>query len=174
MFFTLRLTTGLKLVLAAWTIAEVIAFALVAEWIGVPEALLLAFLTSLFGWTLLKKAGASAMTKLRAAVDGRRVVDGDRRDVMDDTLASFGALALMMPGFLSDAVGLALAIPAARDRITVWVGRRGGFAGLRPGGKRPQHGPSTIDLDPQDWQRQDRERQSFQRNDPAQEPLSRS
>lgn len=163
MFFTLRLTTGLKLLLAAWTIAEVIAFALVADWIGLPEALLLAFLTSLLGWTLLKKAGASAMTKLRAAMDGRRVTEGNQRDVMDDTLASFGAIALMMPGFLSDVVGLALAVPAARDRLAVWIGRRGGLAGLRPGGKRPQHGPATIDLEPQDWQH----------TEPNQRPLSR-
>ena len=147
----MRLSTRIKTALALWIVGEAIVFVLVTQLIGFPEALLLAFITSLFGWTLLKRAGASAMIKLRASLDGR-VVATDSPRFLDETLASFGALALLMPGFLSDLVGLVLAVPAARDRVARWIGK-GKLAGLRPGRPRAERGPSTIDLDPQDWER---------------------
>ena len=147
----MRLSTRIKVALTLWFAGEAIVFVLVTQLIGFPEALLLAFITSLFGWTLLKRAGASAMIKLRASLDGR-VAATDSPRFLDDTLATFGALALLMPGFLSDLVGLVLAVPAARDRVSLWIGK-GGLAGLRTDRPRADRGPSTIDLDPQDWER---------------------
>lgn len=148
----MHLSQRIKLALLLWCLAEVLVFALVVQLIGFPEALLAAFITSLFGWTLLKRAGASAMVKLRATLDGR-VAGPDANRFLDETLVTFGAVALLMPGFLSDLVGLALAVPAARDRLSRWIGG-GGLAGLTPGSKgAPRTGPSTIDLDPQDWER---------------------
>lgn len=149
------MSTRIKLALALWTVAEVIVFILVTRLIGVPEALLLAFLTSLFGWTLLKRAGASAMLKLRATLDGRVGGAGSQR-FLDETLTTIGAVALLLPGFLSDLVGLALALPAARDRLSHWVAHKG-LAGSRPGGHRTT-GPATIDLDPDDWEQTDASR----------------
>jgi UPF0716 protein FxsA len=150
------LSTRIKVALALWFAAEAIVFALIARLIGFPEALLLAFVTSLFGWTLLKRAGASAIVKLRASLDGR-VARADSQRFLDDTLATVGALALLMPGFLSDLAGLILAVPAARDRVSQWIGTRG-IAGVRPGRAHAERGPSTIDLDPHDWDRSDRPR----------------
>lgn len=123
-----------------------------AELVGYPEALLIAFITSLFGWTLLKRVGAAAAVKLRAFVNGRRVVEGEPHRFADETLASLGALALLLPGFLSDAVGLVLAVPAARNRLAGWLGSstRPPFQQSgRDGENRPA--PPTIDLEPGEW-----------------------
>lgn len=144
------LSTRIKLALALWFLAEVLAFSLVAHWIGVPRAILVGVITSLLGLSLLRRAGTSALMKLHASLDGRVVVERDASHFLDETLATVGALALLLPGFLSDAVGLALAVPALRDRVAGWIGRDG----LRTG-RSARQGPSTIDLEPDEWRQTD-------------------
>lgn len=148
----IRLSTRIKLAVALWLAAEALAFYLVAELVGYPEALLIAFVTSLFGWTLLKRVGAAAAVKLRAFVNGRRLVEGESHRFADETLASLGALALLLPGFLSDAVGLVLAVPAARHRLAGWLGA-GTRSPLGPPGRdgHKSPAPQTIDLEPGEW-----------------------
>lgn len=155
------LSTRIKLVLALWFVGEALVFVLVAQLTGYPLAFLLGIATSFVGAGLLKRAGASAMLKFRAALDGRRVDDAPPGRVLDDTLATLGALALILPGFLSDLIGAVLATPAFRVRVTGWIDRRG-LGRFRPGG-RGRRGPSTIDLSPEEWRSRD----------PASRPISK-
>jgi UPF0716 protein FxsA len=148
----IKLSTRIKLALAVWCVCEMIAFSLVVHWIGVTDAILLGVITSLLGFSMLRRAGASALMKLRTRMETRQPASGPR--LLDETLATVGAAALLLPGFLSDIVGLALAVPALRDAITAWIGR-GGLGGMRAGGRRPQHGPPTIDLSPEEWHKAD-------------------
>ncbi len=140
------LSTRIKFAIALWIILEALLFALVVRLVGFGGAILLGLLTSLIGLSTLKRAGASAMAKMRDAWRGR---EGGAVGVRDETLATLGALALLAPGFLSDGIGLILITPALRDvvaqRVATFIATRGG----RP---RAQHGPSIIDLDPKDWQ----------------------
>ena len=147
------LTTRIKLALAIWIVCEVVAFSLVAHWIGVPRAILVGVITSLLGLSLLRRAGTSALMKLRAGLDGRASPERAAGHFLDETLATVGALALLLPGFLSDLVGLALAAPALRDKVAGWIGR-GGLTHLRTG-RRAQHGPASIDLEPDEWRQAD-------------------
>lgn len=147
------LSTPVKIALSAWLIAEALVFVLVVGAIGFPAAVLVGVLTSLVGWTLLKRAGSSAMIKLRAALDGRRTVDGAPQHFVDETLATVGAIALLVPGFLSDVVGLALAVPAIRDRTAGWLDRRGGLARWQATDGERRSGPAEIDLEPDQWRR---------------------
>ena len=139
------LSTRIKFAIALWMILEALLFALVVKLVGVGGAILLGLLTSLIGVSTLKRAGASVMAKMRHAWRGRQ---GGAVGVRDESLATLGALALLLPGFLSDVVGLVLITPALRDvvarRVATFLGTRGG----RP---PAQHGPSVIDLDPKDW-----------------------
>ena len=93
----------LKLVLAAWLVGETIAFLVIVHLIGYAGAVLAGLLTSVLGFSMLKRAGASAMAKLRAGL-GRSGRPGG--PLLDDTLATIGAIAMLLPGFLSDIVGL--------------------------------------------------------------------
>ena len=153
---TLRLSSQIKVVLALWCLGELIAFAVVAKVVGVAGAILIGLATSLVGFSLLKRAGASAMLKLRAALEGRgpSLSEDAASEVLDGTLAAAGALALILPGFLSDIVGLTLVLPALRGQLARWIGR-GGLAGLRPGGRKAHRGPAAIDLDPEEWRSSD-------------------
>lgn len=143
-------------------LAEVLAFVAVVDWIGFGPALLLGFGATLLGVARLRRVGMSALSRLRDVAEGR----ASREDAfIDGALSALGAILLVLPGFLTDAVGLALLAPSGRD----WVRRRIGVAGAlrfagrpeamrRPEGSRRSDGPATIDLDAGDWSPLDRAR----------------
>lgn len=142
------LSTRIKFALVLWFALEALLFVLIVKLVGVGGAIVLGLLSSLLGLSTLRRAGASAMAKMRQAVSGR----GRGVAMQDETLATFGAFALLLPGFLSDIVGLVLIVPSLR--VLVWRGMlAGGFVSVARSSARPAapHGPTTIDLDPQDW-----------------------
>lgn len=155
---TIRISTRIKVAIALWCILEMIVFSMVVRWIGVADAILLGLMSSVLGFSMLRRAGASALAKLRSRMETRQPAVG--RHFRDETLATIGAVALLLPGFLSDIVGLALAIPALRDRVAAWMGRGGPGASWT--GPSPQHGPTTIDLSPDEWHK----------SEPAPRPIS--
>ncbi len=60
-----------------------------------------------------------------ASSGGARGLALARADSGDGLLRSLGALALFLPGLLTDALGLALCLPPVRRRILLALGRRG-------------------------------------------------
>jgi UPF0716 protein FxsA len=69
-----------------------------------------------------------------------------REAVLDGTLAGLGAVLLILPGFVSDFVGLALAAPSVR----FWVTER-----LKLGKFGRPAAPKVIELVPREWSRHD-------------------
>ncbi len=148
---TIRVSTRVKLALGLWCVCEMIAFAFVVRWIGVADAILLGMVSSILGFSMLRRAGAAALAKLRTRMEARGA--GAAPHLIDETLVTLGAVALLLPGFLSDMVGLALAIPMLRQTIgarIVGIGR-----GARWSASPARHGPATIDLAPDEWQKSD-------------------
>lgn len=143
------LSTRLKLLVTIWIVAEVLVYIGVAELIGLGWSLLAGLASTLLGAWLLKRTGAAAMLRLRGALQGRH--DGRPDDVLDSTMAAFAAAALILPGFLSDAIGATLAIPAVRTRAARLV--RGSRVGIRVKEGGGRSGPRTIDLDQDEWAR---------------------
>jgi UPF0716 protein FxsA len=98
---------------------EVMLLAFVAHRLGLVTTVLLVLLTSLLGTWLLRREGSRAWRALRlAASDGRPVGP----QASDGTVGVLSALLLVVPGFLTDLVGLALRVPPLR---------RGAGAGVR-------------------------------------------
>ena len=143
------LSSRLRLLATIWAVAEGLVLIGVAHLIGRGWALLAGLATTLLGASLLKRAGAAAILQVRSALGGRH--DGQPGDALDGTLAAVAAAALILPGFLSDAVGLALAIPAVRHRVARWI--RDGGLGVRFEASRARSGPQVIDLDRGEWSR---------------------
>ena len=131
--------------LALWLGAELAAFAAVVHLIGFAGAILACILTSLAGLSTLRRVGLSAILRLRQAVAGRTSEQSrlSREAVLDGTLAGLGGALLILPGFVSDLVGLALAAPSVR----LWVTER-----LKLG--RPA-APRATELAPWEWSRHD-------------------
>ena len=135
----------LTIVLVVWLAGEVLAFVFVASRVGLGGAILIGIATTLIGLMTLRRIGTSAIASLRQAVAG---VEPKPGAMLDGSLAALGATLLILPGFLSDLVGLALAAPSIRQ----WLARRFGAVALPGQPPRPRTGPSTIDLGPADWQ----------------------
>jgi UPF0716 protein FxsA len=134
--------------LSLWLGAEFAAFAAVVHLIGFAGAILACILTTLAGLSTLRRVGLSAILRLRRAV-ARRASDQSglsREAVLDGTLAGLGALLLILPGFVSDVVGLALAAPSVRFWVTERL-KRGRLADGRPAA------PRAIELAPREWSR---------------------
>jgi UPF0716 protein FxsA len=146
-----RLPVLFVLYLSLWLAAELAAFAAVVHWIGFAGAIVACVLTSLAGLATLRRVGLSAALRLRKvmAAKGKDNSILSREAVLDGTLAGAGAVLLILPGFVSDLLGLALAAPSFRfwaaDRLKL------GKTGKRRNG--PRTGPALIELTPREWSR---------------------
>ncbi len=134
-------------VLALWVVCELVAFSLVVQAIGLGGALLLGVVTSVIGGSLLKRVGTSALNTLRRQAAANGGVGLQAGLGLDGTLEAIGALLLLLPGFLTDAIGLVLALAVPR----AWIARLVQRSPLPTGQTTPRHGPTTIDLAPEDW-----------------------
>jgi UPF0716 protein FxsA len=147
----MRLASRLPLLVVAWFFAEVVAFGLIARAVGFGGALFLCLLTSLAGVAMLRRIGVSTAWRLQRALATRSPAEtGLSRDAMiDGGLAAIGSILLIMPGFVSDFCGLALAAPSVRG----WLGDKIRKSPLNRGAEGRGSGPAVIELDPQEWTR---------------------
>jgi UPF0716 protein FxsA len=126
--------------LGLWLFAEVFLFTLFADAIGLAGAILVTLLTSFIGAVLLRRQGHAARDALKAMIAGGASIRPAPEALQNGVSTALGAVLLILPGFLSDCVGLALIVPALRR-----VGRP------PPAPKKPD----VLDLSPQDWRRID-------------------
>jgi UPF0716 protein FxsA len=123
-----------------WLLAELSVFGVVVDAIGLPGAILLTLAFSIIGLALLRRLGSEAQGLFRTVLENPgHALRISPLSLRSGALAALGATLLVIPGFLSDCVGLALLLPAWRHHE------------LAP---KPQE-PNVIDLTPQDWHRID-------------------
>ena len=99
------------LLLILWPVAELFVAIKVAEAIGV----LLTVILLLAGWPvgmwLTKARGRAAWQRLSAAVNQSHPSRPPGVEVIDGALALVGGILLIVPGFITDAIGLLLLAP---------------------------------------------------------------
>ncbi|RME74385.1 MAG: FxsA family protein [Planctomycetota bacterium] len=107
-----------------WVVAEVAAIVVVGQQIGVLATVALFFGTSLLGLLLLRLEGIVLLWQLLRWVDEtqqRGEIEPPPLDAIAGSLPRlFGGLLLVLPGFVSDALGLVLLLPPGRW----WLSRR--------------------------------------------------
>ena len=125
-------------------LAEIIMFTAVAAEIGFRDAFLIQLACSLFGIAVIRSAGRMRLDHLR----GRFGADTIRTVRFDDAdlLRLLAGVLLVLPGFLTDVLGVLQLIPATR---------RGLGAILERASATRNDGSATIDLDPSEWRRQE-------------------
>lgn len=144
-------------------LAEIAAFIFVGREVGVGMTLLLVLGSAIAGAVLLRIQGFGVLRKIQQASQtgtdpGRQLVHG--------VMIVIAAFLLIIPGFISDIIGLLLFIPAVRDigwsliksRLTiVTTGGMGGFSrGPAPDRDPRRHSdPQVIDLDEDEFSRTD-------------------
>jgi UPF0716 protein FxsA len=99
------------LLLILWPIAELFVVIKVADAIGVLDTIVLLILGWPLGVWAIKAEGAAVGRRLAAALTAGRT---PAREVLDGVLVLFGGLFLIIPGFITDAVGLVLLLPPTR------------------------------------------------------------
>jgi len=158
----------LPVVLLAWPLAEIAGFVLVGRAIGLWGTLGLVLGTGLLGALMIRGQG---MTMLRRLSTEGREGRMPAAELVSGAMVVVAGILLMLPGFLTDIIGLALLVPFIRKLIWSAIGSRvvvlnsgdrrspGGFrAGPGPGpGPEPVHpagsGP-VVDLDDDDYRRE--------------------
>src|ERR1700687_1943377 len=129
--------------LLALPLAEFVAFLLVAGFLGFATALALLILVSLAGLLILRQAGGSAVTRLRAATGNAKIasvaLDGS------GTATALGGILLVIPGFITGLLGVLVILPVSRGWLLSaarrWFTR-----------SRSQTGAQVVELAPDEWE----------------------
>jgi UPF0716 protein FxsA len=141
------------LLLVLWPVLEIAVFLQVLSWIGVLNTLAVMVAISICGAWLVKRQGIGTLARMRSELDDGRIPTGPMTD--GGLLAAAGFL-LLLPGFVSDVVGLALLVPPVRGVVRRALGRR--FT-VRTARVRRGRRPDYLDVD-------ESRRRSDQRPDP--------
>jgi UPF0716 protein FxsA len=139
----MKLARWLLTALMLLPLMELAVFVAVAAAIGFGPAFGLILLGSIAGMMLLRHAGGSHIARLRVAVAG-----GNFSALQADAAGGFILLAgvlLLIPGFITDVIGLGLLVPPLRRAVFA-------LAGLRPGAA-PRTADGVVDLEPEQWHR---------------------
>jgi UPF0716 protein FxsA len=146
------------LFLIGMPVLEVFVFIEVGLAIGWLWAVVLLVGTSVLGVQLLRIQGRAAIERVSVAVSERRAPGAA---ALDGALGFLGGLLLVVPGFISDALGALLLLPPTRGLARSWISRH--YAGrvmsfvaatgrFRSGADmRPADVESTAIDDDQDW-----------------------
>jgi UPF0716 protein FxsA len=101
----------LLLLAVLWPVAEVLVAIQVAHLIGVVPTVVLVIAGWPLGTWALRRQGAAAWRRLGLALAERRT---PAREVVDGALVLVGAVLLMVPGLITDVLGLLLLLPPTR------------------------------------------------------------
>lgn len=126
-----------------WLLAELFVAVKVADAIGVLGMILLLIVSWPLGAWALRSQGGAAWRRLRTAASTGR---SPGHEALDGVLVLIGGLLLIVPGFLSDLVGIFVLLPPTRSLVRRGLARHlhGRFAVSTAGFGSP---PRPADVD---------------------------
>ena len=129
---------------------EIAVFVAVAIKLGVLATLALMILTSLAGMVVIRGAGRSDVQHMRNVL-GERTISRVELDG-NGVLTVVGGFLLVLPGFITDVLGLLLLLPPTQNAIRAALRRAIGR--FEPQSDRPD----VVGLPPDQWRRVPEER----------------
>ncbi|MGH4010605.1 MAG: FxsA family protein [Pseudonocardiaceae bacterium] len=102
------------LILLVATIVELAVLIAVGKAIGVLPTIGLLILASVVGAVLLRREGLRTLVAFREAVSTRRP---PHRELLDGMLIATAGVLIVLPGFVSDVLGLLLLLPPIRALV---------------------------------------------------------
>ena len=145
----------IPLFLLALPFLEIAGFVVVGQQIGLFYTLALVVAAGVLGAVLLRVQGFGVMTRVRRELDA----GGDpSRELAHGAMILLAGVLLLIPGFITDIIGLLLFLPPVRDaawrflrsRVSVSTRGFGGFTASGTGPSRRREG-KTIDLDADEY-----------------------
>lgn len=107
--------------LIAWPLVEITLFVTLGAWLGLWLTLAVVVGTAFAGVAILRSRGSRAGADLRAAMDARR---SPGSVVAGEVLTAMAAVFLILPGFLTDTLGVLLLLPPVRRLIVARIAER--------------------------------------------------
>ena len=120
-----------------WPLAEIALFVTLGGAIGLVWTLLVIAGSAMLGIWLLRSRGVRSAAEMRRGLHVVR--GGGLGQLAGDVLVMLAAVLLILPGFLTDALGLLLLLPPVRALVILWAARRVGD-GIRAHAARAQLG----------------------------------
>jgi len=111
----------LLLILLLLPIAEIAMFIEVGDWIGAWPTVGLVVLSAVLGSVLVRRQGLTAMKRAQEAAERGEFPVGA---VFEGFCIVVAGVLLIIPGFLSDIVGLLLFVPPVRNALGRWLFER--------------------------------------------------
>lgn len=127
-------------------LAEIALFIEIGGAIGVPATLGLTLLGRIVGAMLLRFQGMATLARVRADMEAGRM---PARPLADGAMSAAAALLIIVPGFLTDAIGILFFVPPVRAALWRYLGRQI-RAVERPGARQDRRSP-IVDLDPSQY-----------------------
>jgi UPF0716 protein FxsA len=128
---------------------EIAGFVVVGSQIGALTTVGLVLASALVGGLLLRHQGFGVMARVRAEMEAGH---DPSRQLAHGAMIVLAAMLLIIPGFITDIVGLLLFLPPVRDLAWRVLKRRVVVAtGFAAGGLRSRERGRTIDLDAEDF-----------------------
>lgn len=155
----------LRVPLLLLPLAEIAAFILVGQEIGVLATLALVLLSAICGMVILRITGVATLMRIRAEVEARRL---PARPLADGAMMALGSLLLIVPGFVTDVLGLLLLVPPVRTALFGWFSRRIVVRDGAAGGaatEAPRPAPTTIELERDDYRSEARPGSPWRRDE---------
>jgi UPF0716 protein FxsA len=128
------------------SVVELATFFWVEDRIGLGWALMLALATAVLGSYLVRRAGMKTFVQFQTALDSGRLPG---RELTHGAAILVAGAFLITPGFLTDAIGFILLIPAVRDFIHARLAKRIGSRARVMGGSVIDT-REVIDVEPLD------------------------
>ncbi|BAN69824.1 FxsA family protein [endosymbiont of unidentified scaly snail isolate Monju] len=142
----------LLLFLAIFVIAPLVELYVLIEVgarIGAFSTIALSVFTAVLGGWLVRLQGFAVLYRVQGTMARGEV---PALELLEGAMLLLTGLALLLPGFITDAVGFALLIPPLRRALILWYLRRNGT--LRPGPPPPRP-PSSGGFIEGDFRRDD-------------------
>lgn len=102
-------------------VVEISVIIQVGQWIGFLNTVGLLLLVSLLGAWLVKRQGLGVMARIREQRSAGRI---PATEAFDGALILVAGVLLVIPGFVTDALGLLLLLPPVRAVVRRFVSRR--------------------------------------------------
>lgn len=100
-----------RVIFALYLVAEIAAFVAVAMAVDVLAAIVITIATTFLGSVLLRVLGTKALRQYRAALLAEKSPESA---VVTGAIGVIGSVLLMLPGFISDFVGVLFVLPPTR------------------------------------------------------------
>lgn len=137
----------LLLAILSLPLIEIAVLIFVGSSIGVFPTIGLIILTGFLGVMLLRIQGVAVLARIRSEMDRGQIPD---KSMADAAMIALAGVFLIVPGFVSDIIGILLFLPPVRALIRAEIGKRVKI--VRTGAS---YGPDVVELDPADYHRTD-------------------